>query len=517
MRKYLRRIIAIIFASILLITELPVQTYACTYDPGSDTLYCSREQGCYEDELLTAKKVVVDSFITRTGLDKLKKNENLESLYIRDMSNLTEEDLNIFYPYLVKGNVALAAVLFSYGDYYSSFGNDGTTLYRRVMKEKCPQVVTLRSCASVVSAALNAAGVIRYASAAVAGLVDYFNGSDEWVNLGPATEEDLQPGDVIFIDRRSHAAEYQVGAMEDVEYTVEEEYVYEYKGGYDEMGHKNYENEDPTGSSYEVFSPDQDGDGDIGEWEAEYWKCYWERVNPDGYVPPYDYYYVWEEDAKAKEAAEKQKKREEEEERQRAEQAERVKVQKKRAATKRVIHDHIFVWTGNEIITRYFSDSSGNIVSGSYTENYSNARSAAISKYNFTGDYYVYRYVGPLSTSVSREEMVTWEANTPAIIESLRANSQDRVANALSSIDNEEFERAAAEARARQLEEERKALRKKRMTQKLDLIRKQSICSYIMNSIGELDDRRNFAVGRLTGSGMSEENKKLYSGNITDD
>ncbi len=387
---------------------------ACYYYKDSDVLYCKRKGGCNDEELAYAKHVVIDTRLTAEGIEKIRQNENLETLTVKDLSLLSQEDLITIYPYLVKGNPALAAVLFSYEDYYESFGNDGTDLYRHVMKKYCPSITTLRSCATVVSAALNSAGLMNYSSAATAGLVEYFETHSDWICIGQVSDNEiLRPGDVIFIDRKSHAAEYESGEMEDPEFKAEEEYVYEYTGGYDSTGHKNYETQDPTGSSYEVFCPDQDGDGEVGEWEAEYWKCYWERVNTeDHYVPPYDYYYVWEDEAKKKEEEEKAereaKKREEEEQKQ--------GTRKRKAAPARIIHDHIFIWTDNDVIRQVFPSSTGNIISGSYTENYVNARSAAVSKYNFTGDYRVYRYIG----KVSPYEMTLSENEIPVATSALK-------------------------------------------------------------------------------------------------
>ena len=396
-----------LFLIICMLMQLifPCGVWACYYYPDSEVLYCRRSGGCNDDELSMAKHVVIDTRLSGTGVKKLKENKNLETVNIKDLSNLSEAEKIAIFPYLVKGNPSLAAVLFAYEDYYESFGNDGTKLYQKVMKDYAPGIKTLRSCATVVSAALNAAGLMDYESAATAGLVDYFEESGEWINMGAVSEDGIiKPGDVIFIDRKSHAAEYTSGEMEDEEYTTEEEYVYEYTGGYDSTGHKNYQTQDPTGSSYEVFCPDQDGDGEVGEWEAEYWKVYWERVNPDTlYVPPYDYYYVWEEEAKAKEEEEK-----EEKERERREEAAAQGKTVRKTVPGRIIHDHIFIWTGNEVIRQVYPDSTGNIISGSYTENYRNARSAAVSKYNFTGDFRVYRYIGPVKPyemSVSDDEI----------------------------------------------------------------------------------------------------------------
>ncbi|MBR6329203.1 MAG: hypothetical protein IKR68_06100 [Lachnospiraceae bacterium] len=461
--KFLKKT-ALLMSMCLMISMLFSESVsACYYYDQSQVLYCNRAAGCNDDELSKAKHVVIDTRLAAAGVKKLRENENLETLTIKDLSNLSEGERSALFPYLVKGNPSLAAVLMAYEDYYDSFGNDGTRLYQKVLREYAPEIKTMRSCATVVSAALNAAGLMNYSSAATAGLVDYFEESDEWVNLGAVSENGLiietvsgqppvinpditiQPGDIIFIDRKSHAQEYTSGEMEDVEYTVEEEYVYEYTGGYDATGHKNYDTVDPTGSSYEVFNPDQDGDGNVGEWESEYWRVYWERVNPDTmYVPPYDYYWVWEEEAKAREAEEKAEK-----ERQRQEEEAARGAVRRRAVNSRIIHDHIFIWTGNEIIRQVFPDSTGNIISGSYTENYRNARSAAVSKYNFTGDFRVYRYVGP----VKPYEMEVLEDEIPTPVESLKQETWKHGKEAFENKGNNSWLRIAlAEMRMKQQE-----------------------------------------------------------------
>lgn len=417
MKKSIFKRISLALCVSLLTSLINPSVYASVYDKKTDTLYADRENGCYDDELETAKHIYVDTFITRTGLDKLERNVNLESLSVQSLANMSDRDKELLFPYLARGNIALAATLMAYSDYYDSFGNDGTPLYQRVVGELCPQIKYYRSCATVVSAAMNAAGVSTYGSAATAGLVDYYEDSPDWECLGQIGEEELMQGDIIFIDRKSHTVEYETGVMEDPEFIEEEKHEYEYKGGYDSTGHKNYENQEPTGQSEEVFCPDQDGDGQVGEWEGEYWKCYWERANAgtelDGYIPPYEYYYVWKEEAEEKErkAAEEKRRREEEERRKREESSQGTNKQK-RTTTRRTIHDHIFVWTGNEVIRQVFPESTGNIISGSYTENYANARSAAVSKYNFTGDYRVYRYIGEYDNNVDPEMLVSWIENT---------------------------------------------------------------------------------------------------------
>lgn len=369
-----------------------------SYSSRTDTLYSDATDGCSDERLEYAANVIVDTYLTQEGIDLLKKNDRLVSLEVNDLSNFTDKDLSILYYPLVKGDIALAGVLFSYSNYNDSFGNDGTDLYKKVLANKCPNIKTYRSCATTVSAAIRAADCGTCSYEGTAGLVNYFEASNDWINLGPLGADYLRSGDIIFIDRKSHAQQYISGEMTDSEQEAEEEYVY--KGGYDSTGHKNYETQDPTGVEEEVFNPDQDGDGRINDWEAEYWKCYWERANAgtdlEGYVPYYEYYYVWKDKAdkkkKEKEAKEKEKKEKKEQKKQ-----QQVVVN----PTGRVIHDHIFVWTGNDVIRKRFPNSEGNIVSGSYTERYANARSSAVSKYNFTGDYRVYRYGKNIRRSVS--------------------------------------------------------------------------------------------------------------------
>ena len=357
------------------------------YSSRTDTVYCTRENGCSDVHLKSAKHVRIGTKLTQMGMYYLEQNPNLEELYVKDVSGFSEQDIELLYPYMVKGDVSLAAVLMSYKNYNDSFGDDGTEAYQKIVSALCPvSAQYMRSCATVVSAAINAAGIGTCDSPNTAGLVTYFERSPDWKNMGRLRASNVQEGDIIFIDRKSHAKEYESGAMKDDEYTAEVEYLEPYTGGYDSTGHKNYETQDPTGGVSEVFCPDQDGDGEINDWEAEYWRCYWQRVNPStGYVPSYDYYYTWKAEAEEAARAAEEQRRKEEEEREAA---------RKKTRKKRVIHDHIFVWTGNDIIQRYFPGSNGNIVSGSYSENYSEARSAAISKYNFTGDYRIYRYIG---------------------------------------------------------------------------------------------------------------------------
>lgn len=360
--------------------------FACNYNEITGTFTCSENKACDDEALSYAKRIVVKGALSKEGIEKLLENDNILKIDIGDMSNFDEKELEALYPVLSKGNPAMAAIMFSYENYKDSFGNDGTKLYRKVMSENCSEITYLRSCASVVSGAIDAAGYADYASAATAGLVDYFEASPRWLNLGRLKESQVRPGDVIFIDRKSHQKQYESGEMHDSESDAEVEYVY--KGGYDSTGHKNYETQDPTGAAEEVFCPDQDGDGEVNDWEAEYWRCYWERVRPGQETPPYDYYYTWKEEARTAKELKKEQEKQQKESEEESKPASKTK-------KKIVVHDHIFIWTGNDLIKRFYPKSKGNIVSGSYTEKYQNARSAAISKYDFTGDYRVYRYVKP--------------------------------------------------------------------------------------------------------------------------
>lgn len=241
----------------------------CRYNKKTKTLLCSGEHttkndGCSSKYLSRAIHIVINGKVSKTGLKKLKKNKHICDLSIKDMSNFSEDDIQALYNPLARNDIAMAALLFSHEKSADSYGNNGKKMYRLVMKKKCPQVTVLRSCASVVSGAMNAAGASSYASAATADLVSYYKQADDWKNLGRLPLEKLQSGDIIFIDRKSHS--------------------------------------------------------------------------------------------------------------------------------KRAIHDHICVWVGNEKIKRLFPSSTGNIVSGSYDENYSNARSASVSTFDFKGDYRVYRH-----------------------------------------------------------------------------------------------------------------------------
>ena len=359
---------------------MPCSAYACSYNAMYDTLYCADENGCNSSHLKDASCIIIDSKLSRDGIDKIKENDRLKHLRLASFEGLDEESIIRLYRPLAHGDIATAAVLFAYEQPYQGVGNDGTKLYISVTHEECPQIEYLRSCATVVSSAICAAGAADFGSAATDDLVVAFEASDKWQNMGRLKKDEMKPGDIVFIDRKSHAKEYESGAASDSEFEIEVDEEEEYSGGYDATGHKNYDTVEPTGGAYEVFCPDQDGDGEVGEWEAEYWKCYWERANKDTHeVPSYDYYYTW-----VREAEEyKEQKRIEQEK------AEKERAKKKK---KKVIHDHIFVWTGNEAICKYYPSSKGNIVSGSYTEKYSRARSAAVSKYNFTGDYRIYRF-----------------------------------------------------------------------------------------------------------------------------
>lgn len=360
----------------------PKTAMACYYDGQTDTVYCQEPGGCGDPHLLTAKKIVIRR-LKDEGKLLLAKNQNAVSVEISDLSNLNEYDRSRLYRVLSRNDLSTAAILFAYENPRDSVGNDGTVLYQRKLEQFCPQIEYLRSCATVVSVALCASGLGDCKSAGTDALVSYLEKSPNWKRMGALRKNKMEPGDIVFIDRKSHAAAYQSGAMQDSEFEADIEEEEEYHGGYDSTGHRNYETQDPTGSVSEVFDPDQDGDGRVNDWEAEYWRCYWQRVNGcDGYVPPYDYYATWLEAARVA-AAEKERIREER----------RIAMEKRK---KKIIHDHIFVWTGNETIKKFYPESKADIVSGSYTENYKKARSAALGTYNFKGDYRVYRYVGEL-------------------------------------------------------------------------------------------------------------------------
>lgn len=270
-----------------LFEELREESKVCSFDKKTGELICRDDEGCGSRSLAVAKTVLINNHLTKKGIKTLEKNRGLKKLRVKDLSNLSEEDKMELYLPLARGDIGMAAVLFAYEDYSSSVGNNGTRIYRRVMKKKCPSITILRSCASVVSGAICAAGASDYASAATAGLVSYFEGDEHWRNMGKLPENKLKSGDIIFIDRKSHIKDYQSGRMEDSEHSADK-------------------TENKVSSA--------------------------------------------------------------------------------------TVHDHVLVWVGNEKIRRVFPDSDGNSVSGSYSEAYKTARSAAIGKYNLTGDYRIYRY-----------------------------------------------------------------------------------------------------------------------------
>lgn len=259
----------------------------CAYDRKTGRLTCNEEDGCGSKRLAVANNIVIGSHLTKKGIKNLKKNKHIQSLRVKDLSNLTEDDKMEIYLPLARGDIAMAALLFAHEDYASSVGNDGTRIYKRVMKKKCPSVTVNRSCASVVSGAICAAGAADYASAATAGLITYFESNQHWKNMGKLPESKLKSGDIIFIDRKSHIKEYQSGKMDDSEQEADKE---------------------------------------------------------------------------------------------------------ENAVSASTVHDHVLVWVGNEKVRRVFPNSDGNSVSGSYSEVYKTARSAAVGKYNMTGDYRIYRY-----------------------------------------------------------------------------------------------------------------------------
>lgn len=286
--KIFNKIIPALLLSFSILTVVSYDAvYACHYDEKKHTYYCKSEDGANAACLSYASHVRVYTHLTNSGLDRLTQNRHLKTLKVQNVSNFDRKLLNKYYLKLCKNDIGLAAVLFSHENRDDSIGNDGTFLYKKVVKKLCQGLTVNRSCASVVSAALVAAGITDYTSASVAGLLSYFNSSKEWKDLGRLREDELKSGDIIYIDRRSHASSYKSG--------------------------KNADSEENAAAA------------------------------------------------------------------------------SNRTGT--IVHDHVLVWTGNETIRRFFPNSNGNSVSGSYSENYKAARSAAIGTYDMSGDYHVYRHI----------------------------------------------------------------------------------------------------------------------------
>ena len=409
-----------------------------------------RIYGSNSEELKYARHIVVNA-LTDKGLNYVLANKNLISIKIKDISNLDIEKVAKLYPYLCDGNIEYSAILLAYEHIKDSIGNDGTATYIYAVDTYAPDSSDYyRSCATTVSAILNAAGYVDdYSSAAVADLVDYFEKNrDDWKCVGRIGESEMQEGDVIFIDRRSHKSDYIKGILSDPDFDLEK-LVSELEnldnenaqqvldetldlgadgdGYYDEAGNYHmFESEDygyydpdgnwcgfetpegwfdydcsfhefteeelreragtsklaaPKGGYSNVFDPDQNGDGTIDDTEATAWSDYWLSVSDD--VPDYSYYETWKKEAddykeRLNETLDK------------LDDSNLQKINGKEIK----IHDHIILWLGNDVITKYYPDSTGNIISGSYSDMYSRARSAAVSSFHFTGDYKIYRYKG---------------------------------------------------------------------------------------------------------------------------
>ena len=409
-----------------------------------------RTYGSNSEELKYARHIYVNA-LTDKGLDYVLSNENLVSIKINDISNLDIDKVAGLYPYLCDGNIEYSAILLAYENIKDSIGNDGTDTYIYAVDTYAPDSSDhYRSCATTVSAILNAAGYVDdYSSASVADLVNYFKRNpDDWKCVGRIGADKMQEGDVIFIDRRSHKSDYIKGILSDPDFDLEQlvselenldndnarqvldetlDFGSDGDGYYDEAGNFHefetqefgyydpdgnwcgYETPEgwfdydgsfhefteeelrersgtsklaaPKGGYSDVFAPDQNGDGNIDATEAQAWSDYWLSVSGD--VPDYSYYETWKKEADAY----KEKLNET------LDKLDDSNLQKINGKEIK-IHDHIVLWLGNDVITKYYPDSNGNTISGSYCEIYSRARSAAVSSFNFSGDYKIYRYKG---------------------------------------------------------------------------------------------------------------------------
>ena len=410
----------------------------------------TRLYGSNSEELKYARHIYVNA-LTNKGLDYVLSNKNLVSIKINDISNLDIEKVAKLYPYLCEGNIEYSSILLAYEHIKDSIGNDGTDTYIYAVDTYAPDSSDCyRSCATTISAILNAAGYVDdYSSPAVSDLVNYFEKNrGDWKCVGRIGASQMQEGDVIFIDRRSHKSDYIKGILSDPDFDLEKlvselenldndnakqvldetldfgsdgDGYYDEAGNYHEFDTEDYGYYDPDGNwcGYEtaegwfdydrtfheftedelrerkginklaapkggysdVFNPDQNGDGTIDGQEAQAWSDYWLKISDD--VPAYSYYETWK-----KEADEYKEKLNET-----LGKLDDSNLQKINGKEIR-IHDHIILWLGNDVITKYYPDSTGNTISGSYCDIYSRARSAAVSSFNFTGDYKIYRYKG---------------------------------------------------------------------------------------------------------------------------
>ena len=426
-----------------------------TVAAADDKIFDNREfvynnsETCFDsDNLWTASYIYVNK-LSNNGLQKVLRNNNLKELKIKDISNLnlsvlSEENISKLYDYLCKDNIEYSAILLAYENVKDSVGNDGTDAYKHAVDTYAADASDYyRSCATAVSAILNASGYVEdYSSAGVSGLVNYFNTNpDEWEDLGKLKSSQMQEGDVVFIDRQSHKEDYIKGLMSDPDFdlevlvsnleTIDSESANQIKdetldlgsdeeGYYDESGNyivydlqdfgyydpdgnwcgyetsEGYFGEDkqihpftddrakkgleaPKGGYNKVFNPDQNGDGTIDETEAGAWSDYWTGLGEE--VPDYSYYDTWKSEAEEYKTKLNTALNSLDENTLKALNGKQIK-----------IHNHIIVWLGNDVIKKYYPNSTGNIVSASYSDTYTKARSAAVSSFNFKGDYHVYRH-----------------------------------------------------------------------------------------------------------------------------
>ncbi len=441
MRLAKRVFVGLLCASFLLNYTIPVKADGALLF--NTSIFCdTSDEGCNAEDLKTASFICVNK-LSEEGLQKVLTNPNLEQIQIADITNLPVEEVAKLYPYLCKDNIEYSAILLAYENIKDSVGNDGTPVYVSAVDDYAPDSSAYyRSCATTVSVILNAAGYVDdYSSAGCSGLVNYFETHpDEWTNMGRLSSDQMQEGDVIFIDRQSHKADYIKGILsdDDLDLTelintvaaLEEENAETMDLGddgdeddsiwWDENGNYHMsENEDfgyytpdgewigyengegwfteygelvpfteaeqaskvtkPKGGVNDVFNPDSNGDGVIDYDETQHWNEYW--LEKTGEIPSFDYYETWK-----KEADEYKNKASE------ALNTLDENTIKKLAGKSLIIHNHIILWLGNDVIQKYYPESTGNIISGSYSEAYGRARSAAVSSFNFTGDYRIYRH-----------------------------------------------------------------------------------------------------------------------------
>ncbi len=354
-------------------------------------IFCdTSDEGCNADELKTASFICVNK-LSEEGLQKVLTNPNLEQIQIADITNLPVEDIAKLYPYLCKDNIEYSAILLAYENLKDSVGNDGTPVYMSAVDEFAPDSAAYyRSCATTVSVILNAAGYVDdYSSAGCSGLVDYFDKHPEnWSNMGKLSPDQMQEGDVIFIDRQSHKEDYIKGILSDSDLDLaaimdtiamlEDENAETMDMG-DDGDEEKVGATKPKGGVNEVFNPDADGNGTIDEAESKKWQDYW--LAETGEVPDFSYYETWKREADEYKSKATERLNELD--------AETLKAI---AGKSLIIHNHIILWLGNDVIQKYYPESTGNIISGSYSEAYGRARSAAVSNFNFTGDYRIYRH-----------------------------------------------------------------------------------------------------------------------------